>query len=272
MRGGAASAGEDAGSYRAPRAAACAFGHADRGAYAWCRSRPQPIFLPRQSFAWPSSYDSSCIPSTMTLSTYLLYVAAVALLIATPGPTMLMCMTNALNHGPRRAMTSVAGSVSAVLVVMVLSAMGLGALLAASEAAFTTAKLIGAAYLVWLGVKTFRSDASALTVDGDAAGGSRRSFYLQGLLVGASNPKAMLFFAAFFPQFLNPAAPMAPQFTILALTFMAFEFTVLTTCALSVSRLAPLLRQSGPVRWVNRICGGLFTLMGGLLLFTRRSA
>ena len=88
----------------------------------------------------------------MTLSTYLLYVAAVALLIATPGPTMLMCMTNALNHGPRQAMTSVAGSVSAVLVVMVLSAMGLGALLAASETAFTTAKLIGAAYLVWLGV------------------------------------------------------------------------------------------------------------------------
>jgi threonine/homoserine/homoserine lactone efflux protein len=208
----------------------------------------------------------------MTLSTYLLYVAAVALLIATPGPTMLMCMTNALNHGPRRAMTSVAGSVSAVLVVMVLSAMGLGALLAASETAFTAAKLIGAAYLVWLGIKTFRTDASPMAVDDNASGKPRRSFYLQGLLVGASNPKAVLFFAAFFPQFLNPAAPMVPQFTILALTFMAFEFAVLTTCALSVSRLAPLLRQSGPIRWVNRICGGLFTLMGGLLLFTRRSA
>ena len=209
----------------------------------------------------------------MTLSTYLLYVAAVALLIATPGPTMLMCMTNALNHGPRRAMTSVAGSVSAVLVVMLLSAMGLGALLATSETAFTTAKFIGAAYLIWLGIKTFRSDASALAVQGGgAADAPRRSFYLQGLLVGASNPKAVLFFAAFFPQFLNPAAPMAPQFAILALTFMAFEFAVLTTCALSVSRLAPLLRKSGPVRWINRVCGGLFTLMGGLLLLTRRTA
>lgn len=208
----------------------------------------------------------------MTLSTYLLYVAAVALLIATPGPTMLMCMTNALNHGPRRAMTSVAGSVTAVLVVMTLSAMGLGALLATSETAFTTAKLIGAAYLIWLGIKTFRSEASALVVEGAQEGGpSRRSFYLQGLLVGASNPKAVLFFAAFFPQFLNPAAPMVPQFAILALTFMAFEFTVLTTCALSVSRLAPMLRKSGPVRWINRICGGLFTLMGGLLLLTRRA-
>lgn len=208
----------------------------------------------------------------MALSTYLLYAAAVALLVATPGPTMLMCMTNALNHGPRHAMTSVAGSVSAVLLVMVLSAMGLGALLATSEAAFTTAKLVGAAYLIWLGIRTFRSEASALGASGDVPATPQRSFYLQGLLVGASNPKAVLFFAAFFPQFLNPAAPMAPQFAVLALTFMAFEFAVLTACALSVSRLAPLLRESGPVHWVNRICGGLFALMGGLLLLTRRSA
>lgn len=208
----------------------------------------------------------------MKLSTYLLYLAAVALLVATPGPTMLMCMTNAINHGPRRAMTSVAGSVTAVLVVMALSAMGLGALLAASETAFTTAKLIGAAYLIWLGIKTFRSDVSALAVDaGGPADPPRRSFYLQGLLVGASNPKSVLFFAAFLPQFLNPNAPIALQFAILALTFIVVEFAVLAACARSVSRLAPVLRRSGPVRWVNRICGGLFTLMGGLLLLTRRS-
>jgi threonine/homoserine/homoserine lactone efflux protein len=207
----------------------------------------------------------------MTLTIYLLYVAAVALLILTPGPTMLMCMTNALNHGPRKAMTSVAGSVAAVLCVMLLSAMGLGALLAASETAFTVAKLIGAAYLIWLGIKTFRSEAAVF--DGtvkDSSSTQRRSFFLRGFLVGASNPKAVLFFAAFFPQFLNPATPFVPQFAILALTFMAFEFTVLTCCALGVSRIAPLLRSSRAVRWFNRMSGGLFTLMGGLLLLTRR--
>ena len=206
----------------------------------------------------------------MTLTTYLLYVAAVALLIVTPGPTMLMCMTNSINHGPRRAMTSVAGAVTAVLCVMALSAMGLGALLATSEAAFTAAKVAGAAYLIWLGIKTFRSNA-VLQVEGQAPSAGR-SFYLQGFLVGASNPKAVLFFAAFFPQFLNPTAPMLPQFAVLALTFMAFEFTVLTLCALGVARLVPLLKSSGPVKWINRICGGLFTLMGGLLLLTRRQA
>jgi threonine/homoserine/homoserine lactone efflux protein len=207
----------------------------------------------------------------MTLSIYLLYVAAVALLIVTPGPTMLMCMTNSINHGPRRAMTSVGGAVTAVLCVMALSAMGLGALLATSETAFTTAKVLGAAYLIWLGIKTFRSN-TVFTPGSDTAAASTRSFYLQGFLVGASNPKAVLFFAAFFPQFLNPAAPIVPQFALLALTFMAFEFTVLTMCALGVARLMPLLKSSGPVRWINRVCGGLFTLMGGLLLLTRRSA
>jgi threonine/homoserine/homoserine lactone efflux protein len=207
----------------------------------------------------------------MTLTTYLLYVAAVALLVLSPGPTMLMCMTNALNHGPRKAMTSVAGSVSAVLCVMVLSAMGLGALLATSEAAFTVAKVMGAAYLIYLGIKTFRSEAAVFDASAKPASAARqRSFFLRGFLVGASNPKAVLFFAAFFPQFLNPAAPFAPQFAILALTFMAFEFAVLTACALGVSRVAPLLRSSRAVRRFNRVSGGLFTLMGGLLLLTRR--
>ena len=207
----------------------------------------------------------------MTLATYLVYVAAVALLILTPGPTMLMCMTNALNHGPRKAMTSVAGSVSAVLCVMLLSAMGLGALLAASETAFTVAKVLGAAYLIYLGIKTFRSDTAVLDDRTTAASPTqRRAFFLKGFLVGASNPKAVLFFAAFFPQFLNPAAPFVSQFAILALTFMAFEFSVLTGCALGVSRIAPVLRSGRFVRRFNQVSGGLFTLMGSLLLLTRR--
>jgi threonine/homoserine/homoserine lactone efflux protein len=205
----------------------------------------------------------------VTLSTYLLYLAAVVLLIVTPGPTMLMCMTNAVNHGPRRAMTSVAGAVTAVVGVMALSAAGVGALLAASEAAFTAAKVAGAAYLVWLGIKTFRSQA---VLRDEAQAPRARSFYMQGLLVGASNPKAVLFFAAFLPQFIDAAAPVLPQFALLAATFVFFEFLVLTGCALGVARLLPLLKASGPVRWINRVCGGLFALMGVLLLLTRRPA
>jgi len=213
----------------------------------------------------------------MSLSTYLLYLAAVALLVLSPGPTMLMCMTNSLQHGPRKALAAAAGSVTAVLGTMLLSALGLGALLAASETAFWVLKAAGAAYLIWLGIKTFRSQTTVF--DEMPANSTQtkavvpaRKLYVQGLIVGGSNPKALLFFTAFFPQFLDPTAAWAPQFAVLASTFVAFEFTVLTLCALGVARLAPMLRSGTRMRWFNRVSGGLFTLMGTLLLATRRAA
>ena len=156
----------------------------------------------------------------MSLTTYLLYLAAVAVLVLSPGPTMLMCMTTALNEGKSNALAAAVGSISAVLGIMTLSALGLGALLAASELAFTVVKVIGAIYLIWLGIKTFCNNAEAVDIKGAAEDTSRRlrSHYVRGLLVGSSNPKAILFFTAFFPQFLNPIEPFAPQYFILALT------------------------------------------------------
>ena len=209
----------------------------------------------------------------MTLTTYLLYLAAVALWVLSPGPTMLMCIATAIHHGPRNAMLSAGGSVTAVLGVMLISALGLGALLAASEVAFAIARLLGASYLIALGIKTFRSQSTLLASGSGVATTVQtgQASYLRGLLVGASNPKALLFFAALFPQFLDPAKAFAPQFAILAATFIAIELAVLTACALGVSRIAPMLRESGPMRWVDRICGGMFALMGVALLFTKRT-
>jgi homoserine/homoserine lactone efflux protein len=203
----------------------------------------------------------------MTLSTYLLYVLAVALLIVTPGPTMLMTLSNAVNHGPWRALASLAGALAANFAIMALSALGLGALLAASEAAFTTLKVIGAAYLVWLGLRTI-AGGGALAQPAPA----RRSLFTQGVLVGASNPKSLLFFTAFFPQFIDPAAPFVPQFLVLASTFVLGDLLVLGLAAFAVGRVAPWLQQARVVRWINRACGGLFALLGGLLLFARRNA
>jgi homoserine/homoserine lactone efflux protein len=205
----------------------------------------------------------------MTLSQYLLYLAAVTLLLLTPGPVMLMTLTNSVNHGPWRALASLSGSLAAAMTIMMLSALGLGAVLAASEAAFIALKTVGAAYLVWLGVRTFRS-RSGLQLKGRAAPRSR-SLFMQGVLVGASNPKSLLFFTAFFPQFIDPAAPFLPQFLLLALTFVAGDFLIMGGSAFGVERVAPWLRQAHVVRWINRACGGLFAFLGGLLLFTRRN-
>ncbi|MFM2276558.1 MAG: hypothetical protein RL211_2430 [Pseudomonadota bacterium] len=208
----------------------------------------------------------------MTLTTYFLYLAAVALLIVTPGPTMLMSMTNAATYGTAKALMSTAGSVTAVLGVMILSSMGLGAVLAASDTAFTVLKVVGAAYLIYLGITTFiNADRAVLAAENPLAPTrSARSLYLQGWMVGASNPKALLFFSAFFPQFIDPQATFVPQFAILAATFVAIEFSVLSLCCVFTARLAPWLRQSGRTRTFNRVSGSLFAGMGALLLLMRR--
>jgi threonine/homoserine/homoserine lactone efflux protein len=208
----------------------------------------------------------------MSLTTYLLYLAAVAVLVLSPGPTMLMCMTTALNEGKSSALAAAVGSISAAVGVMTLSALGLGALLAASALAFTVVKVIGAIYLIWLGIKTFSNNAEATDIKRASTDQRLRSHYVRGLLVGFSNPKAILFFTAFFPQFLNPVEPFAPQYSILALTFIACEFSVLAMCAFGVSAIAPVLRSKWHMRWINRVTGGLFATMGGLLLLSRRHA
>jgi threonine/homoserine/homoserine lactone efflux protein len=207
----------------------------------------------------------------VTLSAYLLYLAAVLLLTVTPGPTMLMTLTNSVNHGPWRALASLSGALAANLAIMMLSALGLGALLATSQAAFTTLKLVGAAYLVWLGVKTFRAGGASVAIDPGLRRGDMPLF-MQGVLVAASNPKSLLFFTAFFPQFIDPGSPFPAQFALLATTFVVVDLLLLGAGAFGVGRIAPWLRQSHVVRWVNRVCGGLFALLGGLLLFARRHA
>jgi threonine/homoserine/homoserine lactone efflux protein len=210
----------------------------------------------------------------MSMTTYSLYLAAVAVLVLSPGPTMLTCMTTALNKGRSSALATAVGSISAVVGVMTLSALGLGALLAASELAFTVIKVIGALYLIWLGIKTFCSNVEAVDIKrAETDGGQRlRSHYVRGFLVGCSNPKAILFFTAFFPQFLNPIEPFIPQYSILAITFVACELGVLAMCAFGVSAIAPVLRSQWHMRWINKVTGGLFATMGGLLLLSRRHA
>lgn len=208
----------------------------------------------------------------MSFTTYLLYITAVAVLVLSPGPTMLMCITRAIQHGWGRALCAGLGSITAALGVMLLSALGLGALLAASEMAFTVLKVIGAAYLIYLGIKTWRSPAAVL---GSARADAMTAMppvaaYAQGFMVGASNPKGLLFAAAFFPQFLNPSTALLPQFAILGLTFAGMELTVLTLCALGAARIAPWLASERRIRWVNRLCGGVFAAMGGVVLTMRR--
>jgi threonine/homoserine/homoserine lactone efflux protein len=205
----------------------------------------------------------------MLLSTWLLYVAAVFVLTVTPGPSVLMCVSTAVNLGPRKALITSLGSTSAIVGLMTLSALGLGALLAASETLFTALKWVGAAYLAYLGVRALLAPASDIQVAGGAVAGGRRLF-AQGFLVGLSNPKALLFFGALFPQFLNPAAPQLPRFLVLGATFVCFELGWLTVYALSAARAQRWLQQPRRARQFNRLTGAVFLLAAGLLATSKR--
>lgn len=205
----------------------------------------------------------------MLLSTWLLYVAAVFVLTVTPGPSVLMCVSTAVNLGPRKALITSLGSTSAIVGLMTLSALGLGALLAASETLFTALKWAGAAYLAYLGVRALLAPASDIQVAGGAVAGGRRLF-AQGFLVGLSNPKALLFFGALFPQFLNPAAPQLPQFLVLGATFVCFELGWLTVYALTAARAQRWLQQPRRARQFNRLTGAVFLLAAGLLATSKR--
>lgn len=197
----------------------------------------------------------------MSLHTWWLFVVMTFFVSATPGPNMLLVMTHSARHGFRAALATMAGCMTALLAMMTLSAAGLGALLQAFPAVFDTLRWIGAAYLAYLGYKAWRAP-----VDGDAprpadtlpAGGGAGALYRQGVLVAASNPKAILFAAAFLPQFIQPALPKLPQFAILLGSFAVIEVSWYMVYAGSGHRLSAWLRRASVLKVFNRLTGGAF--------------
>lgn len=206
----------------------------------------------------------------MTLDIWWLYVTALFLICATPGPNMLHVMVQSIHHGARRSTVSMAGLMTANIACLLASAAGLGALLKASPMLFDMLKYAGVAYLVWLGVKAWRAPATAQ--DGDAerpAPPSFKAMYLTALGTGFSNPKLIIFAAALFPQFVDTAAPLGPQLAVLIATFTAIEGLWFTAYALGGRSLAAWLAPANRRRLFNRITGGVFVAFGAALLGSR---
>lgn len=207
----------------------------------------------------------------MTLELWLVYVVAAVGLSLTPGPNGLLSLTHGVRFGAARTVFTVLGGVVGFLVLVAASLAGLGALLAASETAFSIAKWVGAAYLVYLGLRLWKAPApavSAATSEGAGEGGAARLF-LQGFLVAASNPKALIFFAAFLPQFMVPGESYWVQFVVLGGTFAVVEFVYELVLAGMAQRIAPWLSRHG--RWFNRITGSVFVGIGGVLATASRA-
>lgn len=203
----------------------------------------------------------------MALHTWLLYLVAATGLAVTPGPNSLLVLTHGALHGHRRTLFTIGGGALGFLSLIALSMMGIGALLKASADALTVLKLIGGAYLVWLGIQLWRAPAIPLREDLAPAGAKRSQLFRQGLLTAVSNPKALLFYGAFLPQFIDPDRDLLTQFVVMAFVFVTIEITVESMLALLAHRIRPLLERAG--KSFNRVCGGMFVAMGVALPMTK---
>ncbi len=201
----------------------------------------------------------------MPLELYFAFVVASALLILTPGPMVAYVVGTTLSRGLRHGLVAVAGSMVASAIQLGVVAIGLAALLNTASEAFFWLKWVGAAYLVYLGVRALRQPPEDLEADASTAGHSDRRTFVEAFFVNLTNPKGLLFHGAFLPLFISPASPIGPQLALLAITFLVIGGGLDSLWALTASRTRPLLARAG--RWRNRVTGGvLITAAAGLAL------
>lgn len=205
--------------------------------------------------------------------TWITYVGVITALIVFPGPVALLCTSHGLKFGRHRATATVLGGGLASLVLMLVSALGLGAILAASETAFSLLKVVGGGYLIFLGIQAWRARPQPPSPELDGAApdplapkASIGRLFRHGFMVGVSNPKDLLFFAALFPNFIAVGEPQLVQFAILALTWLVIDTTLMSIYAAMGSGLGRWFNRPGRVKAFNRATGGLFMVAGGSLV------
>lgn len=212
----------------------------------------------------------------MHLSNWLLFCSVALLVTFSPGPAVLLAISNAIAVGPRRAMISSMGNGFGLFIISGVAMAGMGVVLATSATAFMLLKLAGALYLVYLGIKQWRSKTSivpdAPVALGAANPNSFWKLFRQGLTVALTNPKAILFFSALFPQFITPGEPVAIQFTVLTTSFVACAMLAHLFYANLARLLKTQLATPGRAKLFNRISGGAFVLLGLSLLRLRAKA
>ena len=198
----------------------------------------------------------------MELETYLAFVAAAALVIASPGPSMLLIVARAMRFGARHSLVTIAGVAASHSMFFAVAAFGVTTLLGTLASWFVVLKYLGAAWLIALGVRQWRADpAIELDVDAEPAG-NRLAAFLQGFLVTTTNPKALVFFAVFFPPFVNVDARWAPQLLVMGTTFVALLIAISFAFASLAARTRSLFGDARRVRVRNRVTGSLIAGAG----------
>jgi len=199
----------------------------------------------------------------MALHTWLIYFAAALGLSLSPGPNGLLALTHGALHGRRMTLWTIFGGSFGFVAVIALSMFGIGALLQTSLVWLTVLKWLGGAYLVWLGIQVWRAPALGVELMALSSERGGWSLFRQGALSAMTNPKGILFFAAFLPQFIDPARSLVMQFLIMACTFAGIEVVTEFLIASTAHRIRPWLERSG--KRFNQACGGIFIAIGAAL-------
>lgn len=207
----------------------------------------------------------------MSLENWLLFCSIALVATASPGPAVLLVTTHSVQYGPMRSVVTVLGNISGLFLMSLCSVLGLSTLILYSSTAFMVVKIMGALYLVYLGIKLWRNGSSRADVD---SVGTRRAGHLnlygQGLLVALTNPKAIVFTTALFPQFIVASQPLPGQFSLLVVTFMSFSFLCLVAYAFATHKAKQHSRPWFSAKTAGRAFGGTFILAGAALAFTSR--
>ena len=208
----------------------------------------------------------------MDLAVWLAYLAATIILSVTPGPGVFSSLSSGLNHGFRLGWWNALGMQAASMVYVAVVALGLGAILIASETLFEVVKWLGVAYLVYLGFATWRAEPKGFEADRDDHATTALQVFTRGFLVNITNPKGIIFFAAIFPQFIDIARPLALQYVILGATTFATDLAIMMAYTALAATVFRAMRDPSSIRWVNRGLGGFFVAAGVALASFRRAA
>ena len=206
----------------------------------------------------------------MSVETWLLYVATVLLLMITPGPSHLLMLSVSMSNGFRRSLATAAGDLTANTLQIVLAGFGLAAVITSSRHGLSIVKWAGVSYLIWIGVRQIRASFRNTSAPTSVPAATLRTLWFRGFVTSASNPKAMVFFAALFPQFLNPQRSLAPQILILGATYLAIDGCFLATYGKGASWLAQKVRGHHRA-WVERAAGSSL-IVAAILLGLRANA
>ena len=210
----------------------------------------------------------------MQYSTWLVFSGFAIICTLSPGPAVLLSVTNSITHGFAKSIFSSLGNITGIFIVSCLSVLGLGVILKTSILLFAVLKIFGAVYLIYLGIRQLRSKQNIFIkkVDKFQLEQGKLQSFIQGFIVAISNPKSILFFTALFPQFVNIEEPMVMQFFILTITFMSFSFISLVAYALGAHSVKGWFSKGSRALWYNRVSGTIFILFGlGMLRIKNRS-